>query len=191
MFEDSQKQHAATLSQINNKLEEKKKDTKSLIRTLVRELLNEELKCIIPDIVHTFLSQIKAGTDHTLKGVHSVDRKTTLEGTEDTISQVTESFSDIESQHTNKTGEEQELLSIDNNKQFLTQETVKGNETDHDVENVTIKDKSIVEEPAQQETEKSVMTTVMLTRKQRLLQQRCAGYTTEESDTGENPTNHE
>eukprot|EP00957_Ditylum_brightwellii_P090575 6898288-Ditylum_brightwellii.AAC.1 len=86
--------------------------------------------------------------------MHSVDEKTTSKGTEDTISQVTKSFSDIESQNTNETGEEQELLNIDNNEQLLTPESVKGNETDQDAGNMTIKDKSVVEEPVQLETGK-------------------------------------
>eukprot|EP00957_Ditylum_brightwellii_P002839 218294-Ditylum_brightwellii.AAC.1 len=60
----------------------------------------------------------------------------------------------MESQHTNETGKYQELLSIDNDEHLLTQESVKDNETDQDVENKTVKDNPAVEEPAQQETGK-------------------------------------
>eukprot|EP00957_Ditylum_brightwellii_P051669 3918098-Ditylum_brightwellii.AAC.1 len=121
--------------------------------------------------------------DQTLKGAHSVDEKTTSEGTEDTISQVTEPLSARESKHSNETGEDHELLSIDNNEQF--------NEKDQDVENEAVKDKLVVEEPAQKEIEKNVMTMTMLTCKQCLLQQRHAIHTKEELEPGENPTTQE
>eukprot|EP00957_Ditylum_brightwellii_P128006 9762227-Ditylum_brightwellii.AAC.1 len=62
---------------------------------------------------------------------------------------------------------------------------------DQYVENETVKDKPVLEEPVQQEIGKHVMTLAMLTRKQCLLQQRCAGCTTDEPDPGENPTNQE
>eukprot|EP00957_Ditylum_brightwellii_P049551 3758717-Ditylum_brightwellii.AAC.1 len=137
------------------------------------------------------LSQINTGVYQTLKEVHSVDRKATSKGTEDTSSQETESSSDIESQHTNETGEEQELLNINNDKQLLTQESVKDNETDQDVGNMATKDKSVAEEPAQQEMGKNVMTMAILTCKQCLLQQRHTGCTMEEPYTGKNLTNHE
>eukprot|EP00957_Ditylum_brightwellii_P138828 10582333-Ditylum_brightwellii.AAC.1 len=39
--------------------------------------------------------------------------------------------------------------------------------------------------------QENIMTTVILTRKQCLLQQRCTGHTTEELEPGENPTNQE
>eukprot|EP00957_Ditylum_brightwellii_P049891 3782057-Ditylum_brightwellii.AAC.2 len=97
----------------------------------------------------------------------------------------------MESQHTNETGEDQELLDIGNDEQLLTQESVKDNEKDQDVENKTVQDKPVVEEPAEQETGNNVMTTVMLTCKQCLLQQRCAGHTMEEPYPGEDPTNQE
>eukprot|EP00957_Ditylum_brightwellii_P026704 2019925-Ditylum_brightwellii.AAC.1 len=53
----------------------------------------------------------------------------------------------MESPHTNVIGEKQELLNINSDEQLLTQESVQGNETDQNVGNVTIKDKSVVKEP--------------------------------------------
>eukprot|EP00957_Ditylum_brightwellii_P141111 10750570-Ditylum_brightwellii.AAC.1 len=77
-------------------------------------------------------------------------------------------------------------------KQLLTQESDKGNEKNQDFENETVKDtKAVVEDPSQHETGKNVMNMVILTCKQHLLQQRCAGYTMEELEPGENPTNQE
>eukprot|EP00957_Ditylum_brightwellii_P192933 14690297-Ditylum_brightwellii.AAC.1 len=58
----------------------------------------------------------------------------------------------MESQYTNETGEDQSLLSIDNNEQILTQESDKDNEKDQDSENETVEDtKPVVEKPAKQE----------------------------------------
>eukprot|EP00957_Ditylum_brightwellii_P164886 12553772-Ditylum_brightwellii.AAC.1 len=76
----------------------------------------------------------------------------------------------MESQHTNETGEGQELLSVNDDEQLLTQESEKDNGKEQDDENKTAKDiKAVAEEPAQQETGKNVMTMVMLTQKQYLL----------------------
>eukprot|EP00957_Ditylum_brightwellii_P090217 6871322-Ditylum_brightwellii.AAC.1 len=82
---------------------------------------------------------------------------------------------------------EPELLSIDNNEQLLIQKLVKGNEKDQDVENEKIKDKPVVEEPAQKEMGRNVMTMAMLTGKQHLLQQQHTGCITKEPDSGEIP----
>eukprot|EP00957_Ditylum_brightwellii_P080196 6099452-Ditylum_brightwellii.AAC.1 len=74
-----------------------------------------------------------------------------LEVTEDTICQVTKSFSYMKSQHTSETGEDQESLNIDNNEQLPTQESAKNNKTDQGIENETLKVKPVVKEPAQQD----------------------------------------
>eukprot|EP00957_Ditylum_brightwellii_P202518 15330526-Ditylum_brightwellii.AAC.1 len=187
-----QKQDTKTFSQINKKLEKKVKDEKSTIQSLVKELPKEELKHIILDIVHTILIQIKAGADQTIKGVQDVEEKTTKGNTDDTIRQVTDLPTDLESKGTKETEKELESTSVVDDETLLTQEPEKDNEKEQETENNEDNaTKTAVEETGQPETGINVMTTAMLTQKQRLLQQQHSYCTTEELEPRENSNKQE
>eukprot|EP00957_Ditylum_brightwellii_P103513 7886910-Ditylum_brightwellii.AAC.1 len=79
-FEQYQQTNQEVLTIINNKLETKMNDSRTMIREQVKDILQAELKEIIPDIVSTILQQIKSSTDkllHTVKDV-PVQTKTTI-----------------------------------------------------------------------------------------------------------------
>eukprot|EP00957_Ditylum_brightwellii_P090650 6903914-Ditylum_brightwellii.AAC.1 len=96
-IEESQKKYEEMLQSINAKLERKENDQKSSIQSLVKELLQEELEKIIPDIVHTILSQTKERVNNIIKGIQVIKTRSTYGNMEDTVSVVTNIASKVES----------------------------------------------------------------------------------------------
>eukprot|EP00957_Ditylum_brightwellii_P089495 6814870-Ditylum_brightwellii.AAC.1 len=124
-IEASQKRQEEMLQNINAKLEQKGKDQKASIRLLVKELLQEELKKIIPDIVEMILSQTKVGVNNIINGIKDAKTKSTSGNTEDTVSVVTTAVLEGKSQ---KTEDEIKILTPEDKEELLTQEQTKEQE---------------------------------------------------------------
>eukprot|EP00957_Ditylum_brightwellii_P101485 7733641-Ditylum_brightwellii.AAC.1 len=75
-FEQYQKNNKEILTNINNKLKTKMNDSRTMIKELVKDILQAELKEILLDIVSTILQQIKSSTDKLLRIVKNVSVQT-------------------------------------------------------------------------------------------------------------------
>eukprot|EP00957_Ditylum_brightwellii_P010789 818155-Ditylum_brightwellii.AAC.1 len=83
-------------------------------------MLQEELKKISPNIVHTILSQTKESTKNIIKGIQDIKTKSTSGNTEHTVNVVTATASEAEPQ--SFTDRELTTLTPENEEDLLTQE---------------------------------------------------------------------